>query len=766
MQKLFIEIPFSYLKHFFLRSMFPYRYGYRVRHWTYLDRFCKIRYTVFMNYSEFKMKYQIQLNQQQEAAVRHVQGPVLVLAVPGSGKTTVLVTRLGYMIFCCGVRPEQILTITYTRAAARDMRDRFSKLFGRELGTKLDFRTINSLSVKIIQCYEKEQNTKAFDIISENSCSRLIREIYQKITSQFATESDIKAIRTGITYIKNMNLKGAKIDSQELDDGTPIGQFYREYCQALRNLQKMDFDDQTVYAYHILERYPQILSRFHNKYHYFCVDEAQDTSKIQHMMIRLLTSADRNLFMVGDEDQSIYGFRAAYPQALMEFDQIYPDASVLRMEQNYRSTKQIVAQADRFIQQNRNRRSKHMRTENEEGQSIRQFLAANRTAQYQYVAAEGRTSQGETAVLYRDNDSAIPLIDLLNRQGTAYRCREIDDTFFTSRTVQDVVNFIRFTFNPADVDLFLQLYYKMNAGITKVQAQAAVKQSSSCGSPILEEILRLKLSDWCRRQVTYLEKNMTFLLKDSAESAINRIVNSMGYGYYLKEKHASQNKIFILKALASQEKTPQTLLQRLEQLRQIVKAGSTDSRAPLVLSTIHASKGLEYGRVILADVVDGILPSVQPKEKTDMPEKLQTTGKDATVSEDLLEEERRLFYVAMTRAKKELILIRFLDDSMPSSFADFLFPKPKVEDHRPPQYHRQETAKTVSRFYQPVRNKDVSAVAKEFYTKTRVCHKAFGHGIITDRSGDIVTIRFDDGTVKEFVLTATLQADVLHLERV
>ena len=694
--------------------------------------------------------------------MRRVQGPVLVLAVPGSGKTSVLVTRLGYMLFCGEIRPSQILTVTYTRAAAWDMRNRFSRIFGSEAGAKLDFRTINSFSVRVIRQYEREQNTKAFDIIPESNVTCLIRELYRKMTSRFAVESDVKAVRAGISLIKNMNMTDAEIDSQKLDDGTPIGALYREYCRRLRSLRQMDFDDQTVYAYRILRRYPHILGFFQSRYRYFCVDEAQDTSKIQHMMIRLLASADRNLFMVGDEDQSIYGFRAAYPQALLEFDRVYPGAPVLRMEQNYRSTGRIVAQADRFIQQNRSRLQKRMRTENEEGQPVRPIWVRDRAEQYRWIASAGSRCRGrETAVLYRDNDSAIPIIDLLNRQGTAYRCREMDDSFFTSRVVQDIRDMIRLAVDPADANLFLKIYYKMNAGITREQAQTAAKQSLSHGTPVLEELLRLSLPDWCRKKVVCLEKDLSLLLKDSAGSAVDRIVDSMGYGRYLQEKHAGQNKVTILQALAAQEKTPQEFLGRLAELRKIIQAGSTSQNAPLILSTIHASKGLEYDRVVLADVVDGLFPSGLPEEESGS----SATGRDAEESENRLEEERRLFYVAMTRARKELVVIRFQDGSLSSSFAEFLFPKPKTEAGKSLQHRLKRLIHTAPWLNHPAGGEDVSAAAKEFYPGTRVRHKIFGPGAVTGRSGDLITVCFDrGGAVKKFALTMTLQGHLLTLE--
>lgn len=260
----------------------------------------------------YKSKFHITLYEQQEAAVQKEHGPVLLLAVPGSGKTTVLVTRLGYLIYCRGVRPEEILTMTYTVAATRDMRERFCSVFGEEFRERLEFRTINGVSARVILQYEKATGRKAFRLEEKpGEISLLLGDIYRAQTPEIPTESDIKNIQTQITYIKNMLLTDEEIDGMKSGGDYEIAPIYREYCRAMRLAKRMDYDDQMVYASQILRKCPDILKRFRSRYRFFCVDEAQDTSKIQHLLIRQLSGSHPNLFMVGDEDQSIYGFRAA-----------------------------------------------------------------------------------------------------------------------------------------------------------------------------------------------------------------------------------------------------------------------------------------------------------------------------------------------------------------------------------------------------------------------------------------------------------------------
>ena len=312
----------------------------------------------------------IVLNAQQSEAVKTVEGPVLLLAVPGSGKTTVLVLRLGYMILNCGIKPENILTVTYTVAATRDMAQRFAGYFGAELAERLEFRTINGICAKIIAYYSRMIGKKPFELVTdEKSTAGILTQIYQQVEQTWPTEADLRNVRTLITYIKNQMLTEKEIRALGKQKGSPlraadcdinIAAIYERYNHWLRDQHLMDYDDQMVYALTILRKVPQVLEYFQEQYRYICVDEAQDTSRIQHTIIALLASKHDNLFMVGDEDQSIYGFRAACPEALINFEREHRGAKVLLMEQNYRSGSGIVRAADRFIQRNTLRHAKHM----------------------------------------------------------------------------------------------------------------------------------------------------------------------------------------------------------------------------------------------------------------------------------------------------------------------------------------------------------------------------------------------------------------------
>nr|WP_297282399.1 ATP-dependent helicase [uncultured Agathobaculum sp.] len=697
-----------------------------------------------MDFSQFKTKYGLRLDTQQEAAVQTVDGPVLLLAVPGSGKTTVLVTRLGYMRYVREIPPERILTMTYTVAAARDMQARYAAFFGGEEAQRLEFRTINGVCSRIIRYYERTFGRTAFRLLEDGAQkSALIGELYRMQSKEFAAESTIKALQTALTYAKNQMLKGEALAAIEVE-GVDFVAFFTAYDKALRERQLMDYDDQMVYALRILRQYPAILRDFQARYRYFCVDEAQDTSKIQHTIIRLLAGRSGNLFMVGDEDQSIYGFRAAYPQALTEFDAVYPSAKVLYMEQNYRSTRQIVAAADRFIQKNQNRHPKHMKVTQGSGPDVRECSVYDRQAQYAYLCKLAENCTVETAVLYRDNDSALPLIDRMDRAGIPYRCRQVESLFFTGRVVRDITDIIRFAQNPYDGELFLSLYYKLGAGISKVVAQVAADRAEAEGESILSYIAASSAaSPWTQKQCKALQTHLNNLLRERADKAVYRIVNFMGYGAYLKERGGDMTKVDILEALGASEPTPERLLDRLEELREVVQRGGTDADCPFVLSTIHSSKGLEYERVILMDVADGLLPKALP-------------GANAEQEElDAYEEERRLFYVGLTRAKRGLSIITFRKVGLESAFAREIFPPATVKT-------AQSTAVRKPAARQEPDAARVAALAKDYIPGIRLMHQTFGPGTLVSRSGDIGVIAFDSGETKKIAVSVALRVGQLR----
>ena len=725
-----------------------------------------------MEWKEFETTFSVKLNQQQKEAVQSTKGPVLLLAVPGSGKTTVLVTRLGYMIYCKNIPPERILTVTYTVAATKDMSERFAVRFGEDMAKRLEFRTINGICARIIQYYGRRIGKTPFELVKdEKATTGMLIRICQDHGMGYPTESDLKNVRTLITYIKNMMLNEEELQKLEEESDIRIAGIYREYCRQMREQKLMDYDDQMLYAYNMLRKDPGVLAYFQNRYPYICVDEAQDTSKIQHAIIALLAAGTGNLFMVGDEDQSIYGFRAAYPEALLSFEKKHPGAKVLLMEENFRSNAKIVEAADKFIQKNTLRHEKHMRAAREAGADIREISLKSRKAQYVYLmkAAQecttgmagmsgseehrGRAdaSVTETAVLYRDNECAIPLIDLLERKNIPYRMRNADLSFFTHRTVLDVQNIIRFAMDPKDTELFMQIYYRLKLFFNKKDALRYAQISQEKDMEVLDAALKYgNLEKYQEDNIRNLKRQMVRILNMPGDEAVNQILTYMGYQDYLKKMGMNVNKLETVKLIGSRVESPEKLLERLEELRTIIQEKVSDKDCPLILSTMHASKGLEYDTVYLLDVMDGILPEkVLANPRTASKEELET-----------YEEERRLFYVGVTRAKNQL---NVFTTNKPSKFCSELLGKRNLRENQQKEYagikkwgdyspagtygikgngmyHGYGTGHGSQK--QP--GKSYQELADALGEGVIVKHKKFGEGVVVDMEGEHIRIQFGD----------------------
>ena len=743
-----------------------------------------------MEWKEFETTFSVKLNQQQKEAVQSTKGPVLLLAVPGSGKTTVLVTRLGYMIYCRNIPPESILTVTYTVAATKDMSERFAVRFGEDMAKRLEFRTINGICARIIQYYGRRIGKTPFELVkNEKATTGMLIRICQDHGMGYPTESDLKNVRTLITYIKNMMLNEEELQKLEEESDIRIAGIYREYCRQMREQKLMDYDDQMLYAYNMLRKDPGVLAYFQNRYPYICVDEAQDTSKIQHAIIALLADGTGNLFMVGDEDQSIYGFRAAYPEALLSFEKKHPGAKVLLMEENFRSNAKIVEAADKFIQKNTLRHEKHMRAARGAGADIREISLKSRKAQYVYLmkAAQecttgmagmsgseehrGRAdaSVTETAVLYRDNECAIPLIDLLERKNIPYRMRNADLSFFTHRTVLDVQNIIRFAMDPKDTELFMQIYYRLKLFFNKKDALRYAQISQEKDMEVLDAALKYgNLEKYQEDNIRNLKRQMVRILNMPGDEAVNQILTYMGYQDYLKKMGMNANKLETVKLIGSRVESPEKLLERLEELRTIIQEKVSDKDCPFILSTMHASKGLEYDTVYLLDVMDGILPEkVLANPRTASKEELET-----------YEEERRLFYVGVTRAKNQL---NVFTTNKPSKFCSELLGKRNLRENQQKEYagikkwgdyspagtygikgngmyHGYGTGHGSQK--QP--GKSYQELADALGEGMIVKHKKFGEGVVVDMEGEHIRIQFGDN-VKNMDLKVLARLGMLEI---
>ena len=614
-----------------------------------------------MDKNTFLEKYCSGLNERQRAAVCAEDGAVLLLAVPGSGKTTVLTAHLAYLIGVCGYRADEILAVTYTVAATEEMRSRFLAVYGELTASCPEFRTLNGICQLIIDYYGATCSRRApFQLTDdERLTGELLREIYTSLYGSAPDDSTVKDMRTCIAYIKNSLLTPEQIKS--LHTGiAKLPEIYALYTKELQRRQLMDYDDQLKYAYTILNRMPNVREHFRRRFRILCVDEAQDASCVQHAIIRLLAAGSGQIFMVGDEDQSIYGFRAANPEALTEFPTAYAGAAVLTLKDNYRSTPEIISCANRFISANRSRYEKYAEAVRPGGMPVQRVNLASRASEFDFLTEIARTCTQETAVLMRNNDSAVPLIDRFEREGIPYNCRRFEESFFNSRIVNDVKDFYRFSCADADTELFMRLYYKTCCAIPKQLALEACELSRQIGAPVISCLLSFDaLSPYAKGDLRDLKNQISFLRTEKASLALNRLRYGVGYNEYANRMQLDTGKFDILQMLAQHVGNMAELIDRLDELKGLIAAHCNCKDHLFTLSTIHSAKGLEFKRVYLIDAYDGVLPSVRL---------CKGSGEDDI---RLYEEERRLFYVAITRAKDELYLIStdnkssFLDEVIP-----------------------------------------------------------------------------------------------------
>lgn len=700
-----------------------------------------------MNFIDYlKTNHNIILNPQQEQAVLTIEGATLLLAVPGSGKTTVIIARIGNMMFNHSIPPEQILTLTFSVAAAHDMQERFVSIFGNSFEKRLKFKTIHSFCFMVIREYERLANTNAFDVLENNN--QIIKQIYLELNKEYIGEDIIKDISQKIGYCKNMMLDKESIEGITLPD-CDFYEIYKAYEEYKKQNQKMDYDDMLNYAYVILNKFPEILTKFQNQFKYVNIDEAQDTSFIQHEIIRILVQKSVNIFMVGDEDQSIYGFRAAFPKALLDFENNYNGANVLLMERNYRSTKKVVEAASRFIKQNKDRYKKNMFSENAEGVEIKQTELKDLNEQYKYITDLVKNENNKSiAILYRNNDSAVPIVDALEHEDIPFFIRENKPTFFSHFVINDIICFIRLAQNNADIEAFEKIYYKMNCSISKQMFEYARENLRGNVFDALLEIADLK--DWIRNKINELKSDFIRLKELKPLQAIEYIEYKMGYSYNLnslaKKGYAKEplvQKLNALKSIASNRKSLDDFVNRLSQLENIMQ-NSNSKLGAVTLTTVHSSKGLEFDKVIMLDIIDGQFPSQESIKLMDNEN-----------NRSLFEEEVRLFYVGITRARNELeILTSSLLNEHPirtSRFVKYLMYKPKEAV----KHGHTEKPKNI---------KAVSDEEIQRYTvEITVVHKTFGNGIIKNIENEIIDVEFEKYGLKKLSLLACLENQLINI---
>lgn len=682
---------------------------------------------MYIDISAYLASKGVSLTEQQRQGLSLSEKPMLLLAVPGSGKTTVLVARVATQILS-GIPAGKILNLTFSRESARDMNTRFGRLFP-EMETPR-FSTIHSLCYSILSSYAA-QNGRIVPTLTGSdgapSSSQILRQALGRLQNRedirFLDDEDIADTLAAIGLCKNRMLSRKEMgDIPCVIAG--LAEVYDAYEAVKSENGLMDYDDILLYALTFLRKLPDILSRFRGRYTHINVDEAQDISKVQLEIIRLLTPSGQNLFMVGDEDQSIYGFRGAYPEGILSFEKLFPDGTVCRMEDNFRSRPEILTLCDRFIRQNRERYDKTIRPsrENRPGAIIPfRPSSPDRAMERILQAVKALGPDEHLGILYRNNLSAYPVADLL-------RLAEVPFTLTSSPVnlnryhVRSVLDIMMLAENPtdrqrfaaigkADLDKELQkqlLSLPEGQDYPLLLARSDDQKSRNLGK-ILRQIRGLPPADSLRIICRELKTGRIYLAK-----ALDR------------EEPLGALRSAIFRQFVRRAATAAQLEARISELEQYFKAPPRPDNARVHLSTIHAAKGLEYDHLLLLDCCEGILPA------------RAAAGTPPDMARREMNEEVRLFYVAATRARETLTLFYPAESDkglVPSRFLyAFLTPPEKQPDG--PQ-------------------------ADHFLPGERVIHRRFGNGLVALVQGDVLTVTFENGKNRQLSARMCIQKHLL-----
>ncbi len=606
----------------------------------------------------------ILLTDQQRKAVLHNEGAALLLAVPGSGKTTVIVCRAARLVQEKRVEPQRLLTLTFSKAAAQSMKKRYANWFGHRLPVS-DFRTIHSLAYTILKQQHRLHGEAMPEIIgSEQKYERLRNLVARQNPELYLPQEDLQSLEQHMGFYKNSMSQSLRDNRQEGDLPIDYQVLYRQYEQENLKLNQMDYDDMLVRLHQILASDAKTLQRVRQRYDYIQLDEAQDTSLLQHEIIRIIAQPADNLFMVGDEDQSIYSFRAAQPGPLLEFHQRYPSGVRMTMDANFRSGQQIVQAANRVIRQNKERYPKQMKAMQDMPSTVDILRLGDWSEQPEHIASQAAFVPFDQsfAVLYRNNDSAIPIVDGLDRAGLDFSLKEnIYYTVFENRMLRDVILFLRLAREPSDRQSFASIVYKLFPYSTRQMLQNFML--SRPGKDAAQDFVTANPDvPNAKQRIEEIGQLMAASRAGDAQQAIRRLADEL---WKPNGGQGSPMKLKLLLHLAKNTRNGLELLERIERLEEICQQAAQNVQADIVLGTIHSAKGLEYDQVIIADAIDDCFPSRESKGNA-----------------SLLEEERRLFYVASTRAKQRLLIMHasfsFGDCAPPCPFIAELLGKQTV----------------------------------------------------------------------------------------
>lgn len=663
-------------------------------------------------------------NKEQEEAITHKGGPLMVLAGPGSGKTLVITYRVKWLIENAGVHPSDILVITFTRAAAEEMKKRFFLFDGME-NAPVTFGTFHSIFFMILRYAYRYT---AGNIIREDVKRRYIKEMTENMELEIEDENEfLSGIINEISYVKGEMMSLSYYHSSNCSDEL-FAQIYEGYERRLREENLIDFDDMLVFCYELLKERKDICALWQQKFQHILIDEFQDINKVQYEIVRMLAGKGEHLFIVGDDDQSIYRFRGAKPEIMLGFEKDYPGAKKVILNTNYRCSSEIVDSAEHLISHNTKRFLKNMhaargskvpiifRHLKDAGEECTDILKGIRFYHKKGIPLE------DMAVIFRTNTQPRLLVGRLMEYNIPFQMRDVLPNIFDHWIARNILTYIKLAMGNRDRKLFLQIMnrpkrYISRSMITETQVDLKQLKQQTFGKK------------WLYEKIDKLEMDLCLLRKMEPYAAIQYIRNGIGYEDYMIE-YAQFRRMNpddleeVLNQIQESAKEYHSFEEWFayiesygEELKKQMEAGRRQQKSGVTLTTMHSSKGLEYEVVFVMDINEGVNPHKKAVKDAD------------------LEEERRLFYVAVTRAKTYLFLYSLKE----------LYQKDAQ----------------ISRYIGELRYDK-----KEFQKGRRVVHKNIGKGTILELKDDKIKIKFDNSKKPRlFSVKYLMEQGLLELER-
>ena len=594
----------------------------------------------------------MKLNRGQDEAIKHGNGPCMVLAPPGSGKTLIVTERTRYLIEESGVRPDQILVITFTRYAAREMKERFERLTAGK-NYPVTFGTFHSIFYGILKC---AYGIGANNLMSEKESSVLLQEVLDQTNIESTPEvedeeelvrellREVGMVKNGLYHLKDCHSKYLTQDE--------FAEVFRSYEHQKKELKKFDFDDMLVQCYALFRKKPEILQGWQKRFQYILIDEFQDINRVQYEVIRMLAAPRYNLFVVGDDDQSIYGFRGAKPELMLYMKQEFPSLRTISLTVNYRSTEFITGAAARVILHNDTRFYKRVQSFRGRGQNVHVQEVLDEQEEEQYVTEEIQKKldqgikPGEIAVLFRAAVQARMISEILSEHRIPFEMRDYVTNFYRHFIVKDMMAYLQLAAGKRDRSLFLTICNR--------PLRYLARNSMENRQVNFEDLRKFYCDkDWMLDIIDQFDVDVRMMKNMAPYAAIQYIRKKIGYDDFLKE-YAEKHQISwkqLMDVMAELEERSKNFksydeweihiakyTQELEEQQAKARKIKGERENKVQLMTIHSAKGLEFEDVFVIHANEGEIPHQKAEKK------------------DEIEEERRLFYVALTRAKNNLCI--------------------------------------------------------------------------------------------------------------